>query len=127
MKKIKIIYWISTGLFCAFLFLTSISYFTDPNFINVFNHLGFPQYFRIELGFAKIVGTLILLIPIIPNKYKEWAYVGFGITLLSGAVAHLCVSDPIGYTINVVFWFILLGISKLYLNKLNQKKLESNG
>jgi len=58
MKRNKIIYWISTGFFCAFLLLTSISYFTDPKFVDIYKHLGFPQYFRVELGIAKILGVL---------------------------------------------------------------------
>ena len=125
MKKNNIIYWTSTGLFCAFLFLTSISYFTDPKFIEIFNHLGFPQYFRIELGIAKIVGVLILLIPQVPAKLKEWTYAGFGITLISGAIAHFESGDPAAYSINVLFWFTLLVISAIFWHKINNKKLSS--
>ena len=117
MKKNKIIYWVSTGLFCAFLFLTSISYFTDHQFIEIYKHLGFPQYFRIELGIAKIIGVSILLIPQIPTKFKEWAYVGFGITLISGAIAHFNSGDPLGYIINVLFFLALLVISYIYWTK----------
>jgi len=43
MKRNKIIYWVSTGIFCAFLLLTSISYFTDPQFVDIYKHLGFPN------------------------------------------------------------------------------------
>jgi hypothetical protein len=114
MKRNKIIYWVSTGLFCAFLLLTSISYLTDPNFVNIFEHLGFPQYFRVELAIAKVFGVLILLIPQIPSRFKEWAYVAFGITLISGLVAHVNSGDTIGYILNVIFWFILLVISYLF-------------
>ena len=117
MKRNKIIYWVSTGLFCVFLLLTSISYFTDPQFIEIFNHLGFPQYFRIELGIAKVLGVLTLLIPQIPIKLKEWAYAGFGITLISGAIAHFNSGDPIGYILNVFFFFTLLIISYIYWTK----------
>lgn len=124
MKKNKILYWISTGLFCAFLFLTSISYFTDPKFVEIYKHLGFPQYFRVELGIAKIIGVLILIIPQIPLKLKEWAYVGFGITLISGALAHFYSGDPFGYIINVLFFFILLIISYIYWHKrINEKTI----
>jgi putative oxidoreductase len=124
MRKNKIIYWISTGLFCAFLFLTSISYFTDPKFVKIFSHLRFPQYFRVELGIAKIVGVLILLIPHVPSKLKEWAYAGFGITLFSGAIAHLNSGDPIAYILNVLFFFILLAVSYWYWQKrVNEKPL----
>lgn len=122
MKKNKIIYWISTVLFCAFLFLTSISYFTDPKFVDIFKHLGFPQYFRIELGIAKILGVIILLIPQIPIKVKEWAYVGFGITLISGAIAHFNSGDPLGYVINVVVFFALLVTSYIFWIKKNNEK-----
>ena len=111
MKKSKIIYWISTGLFCAFLFLTSISYFTDPKFVDIYKHLGFPQYFRIELGIAKILGVFMLLIPQIPSRFKERVYVGFGITLISGAIAHFNSGDPFGYIINALIWFTLLVVS----------------
>jgi len=116
-KKNKIIYWISTGLFCAFLFLTSISYFTDPNFVEVYKRLGFPQYFRVDLGIAKILGILILLIPQISARIKEWVYAGFGITLISGAIAHFNSGDPFGYVINVLFWFTLLIFSYIYWHK----------
>ncbi|MDB5153167.1 MAG: hypothetical protein JWR54_1918 [Mucilaginibacter sp.] len=125
MKRNKIIYWISTGLFCAFLLLTGISYFTDPNFVDIYKHLGFPQYFRIELGIAKIAGVLMLLNPQIPLRFKEWAYVGFGITLISGTIAHFNSGDRIGYIINVLFFFTLLMISYIYWHKRNNEKINS--
>ena len=117
MKRNKTIYWGSTGIFCAFLLLTSISYFTDPNFVNIYKHLGFPQYFRVELGIAKILGVLLLLIPRVPPRIKEWVYVGFGITLFSGAIAHFYSGDSFGYILNVVFFFTLLVISYIYWHK----------
>ena len=104
-------------IFSAFLFPTSISYFTDSKFVEIYKHLGFPQYFRIELGIAKVFGLLILLIPQIPSRFKEWGYVGFGITLISGAIAHLNSDDPFGYVINVLFFFTLLVISYIYWHK----------
>ena len=122
LKRNKIVYWVSTGLFCAFLLLTSISYLTDPKFADIFRHLGFPQYFRIELAIAKIIGILILLIPPISTKYKEWAYVGFGITLFSGFIAHLNSGDPFGYAINVLVWFIVLIISYICWHKRNDNR-----
>jgi hypothetical protein len=126
MKRNRIIYWASTGLFCAFLMLTSISYFTDPQFIYVYRHLGFPQYFRVELGIAKIFGVLLLLIPQIPSRFKEWAYAGFGITLISGAIAHYNSGDPIGYIINVVLFFIILIVSYIYFHKRMLEQIRSS-
>jgi len=125
MKKNNLLYWISTGLFCAFLLLTSISYFTDPQFVEIFKHLGFPQFFRIELGIAKILGVVLLLLPMVSPKVKEWTYAGFGITLISGALAHLNSGDSFGYIINVLFWFSLLVISYVYWNKRKKDKINS--
>jgi hypothetical protein len=124
MRRNNIAYWASTGLFCAFLLLTSISYLTDPKFAGVFRHLGFPQYFRVELAVAKISGVLALLIPQIPARLKEWAYAGFVITLISGLIAHLQTGDPLSYMINVFFWLILLIASYTYWHKRNQAKAD---
>jgi len=58
----------------------------------------------VELGIAKILGVFILLIPQVPWKVKECVYVGFGITLISGGIAHFNSGDPFGYIVNVLFW-----------------------
>lgn len=125
-RRVNIIYWVSTGLFCTFLLLTGISYFTDPKFIGIYEHLGFPQYFRIELGIAKILGVILLLIPQLPFTIKEWAYAGFGIMLISGAIAHLSSSDSPGYVMNVLFWFVVLAISYHYGRKRYAGKTKSS-
>ena len=49
--------------------------------------LGFPVYFKIELTLAKILGVLALVIPAVPFKVKEFAYLGFAITLVSASIA----------------------------------------
>jgi hypothetical protein len=41
-----------------------------------FVHLGFPDYFRIELTVAKTLGVLALVMPGIPSKAREFAYAG---------------------------------------------------
>lgn len=76
-----------------------------------------PQYLRVELAIAKILGVLILLVPQVPSSFKDWVYVGIGITLISGMIAHFNSDDPVGYLINVIFWFILLVISYIYWHK----------
>ena len=50
---------------------------------------GISSYFRIELTVAKALGVLALLVPAVPRKAKEFAYFGFGVTLLSASIAHL--------------------------------------
>lgn len=57
-------------------------------------HLGFPDWFPLLLGSAKLLGTLALAAPGLA-RLKEWAYAGFTINLVSAAVAHIAVGDPI--------------------------------
>ncbi|MCG8317957.1 MAG: DoxX family protein [Cytophagales bacterium] len=47
----------------------------------------------VELAIAKIIGALVLVFPFFGSNMKEWAYAGFGITLISAFVAH--VSDGV--------------------------------
>jgi len=85
--------------------------------IEGFRHLGFPDYFRIELGIAKITGLLVILISSIPRIVKEWAYVGFAITFISGSIAHGLV-DGIGKGLSPLLPLIALVVSYFYFRKL---------
>ena len=42
--------------------------------------LGFTDYYRVELAWATLLGTVLLLAPV-PARLKEWAYAAFAITL----------------------------------------------
>jgi hypothetical protein len=55
-------------------------------------HLGYPAYFSTLLGVGKIAGVCVLLAPGMV-RLKEWAYVGFGITILSACYSHLSSGD----------------------------------
>lgn len=67
MRKDKIIYWSSTGAL-SFIMLFSMFKMCTP----IYEHLGFPHYFRTELLIAKILGLIALLIPRVPVMLKEW-------------------------------------------------------
>lgn len=107
MKKIKVIYWVTTGLVAAVMLYTAFSYFTKAEMKESFERLGFPDFFRIELGIAKGLGALVLLLPFVSNRLKEAAYLGFAITFVSATVAHLSAGDPLNVALQAV---ILLGI-----------------
>ncbi len=53
--------------------------------------LGFTDYFRVELAWAKLLGAVLLLAPV-PARLKEWAYAAFAITLGSALIAHLSIA-----------------------------------
>ncbi|GGG93741.1 hypothetical protein GCM10007415_30890 [Parapedobacter pyrenivorans] len=117
MKK-KLVYWITTGLVSLMMLFSGYAYFTDSSVQAGFVHLGFPNYFRIQLGVAKIIGALLLLLPFIPTRVKEFAYVGFGITFISAAIAHIASGDPTSVVIGPIIAFVVLAASYVSLQRL---------
>jgi hypothetical protein len=82
-----------------------------------FTHLGFPSYFRIELTAAKALGVLALLIPGVPRKAKEFAYVGFAITLISASIAHFSVGDSLLFVLDPLLFLGALITSYVYFDR----------
>src|SRR5260370_10726424 len=85
-----------------------------------FAHLGFPNYFRIELTMAKVIGALALLIPQIPARIKEWIYVCFVVVLISAAIAKFNSGYPTMGVLEPIFVFTIMIGSPLSSNKLNK-------
>jgi hypothetical protein len=87
------IYWLAT-LFVAFIMAISgiLALTHSPAMMTALAHLGYPPYFSNLLGVAKVVGVCVLLVPGIA-RLKEWAYVGFAITILSASYSHLLSGD----------------------------------
>lgn len=117
MKKDNIIYWISTGLFAAMMSLSASMYFTSPEVKANFDKLGFQDAFRIELGVAKLLGALVLILPFFKGNVKEWAYAGFGITLISAFILHLSAGDPVSNTVAPLVFFGIMVLSHVYYQK----------
>jgi DoxX-like family len=91
-KRIVIAFWGVTALFCLQIGFTAYAQLRLPQVADAFTHLGFPDYFRVELAWAKLLGVVLLLAPV-STRLKEWAYAGFAITLGSALIAHLAVGD----------------------------------
>ena len=91
-KATTVAYWIATALFAAQIGFTAYAQLSLPQVAEMFTHLGFPAYFRVELAWAKLLGVVLLLAPV-PARLKEWAYAGFAITLASALIAHFAVGD----------------------------------
>ena len=119
MKTNKIIYWSSTVIIGLMMLFSAYNYFANPEMVQGFQHLGFPNYFRIELGTAKIIGALVLLIPQIPARLKEWSYAGFGITFISASIAHYNSGDATAMIITPLVLLVILVVSNIYFYKTN--------
>ena len=95
MQVQKTVYWVTTGLFSLWMLLNVYGYLFSDEAKRLCAHFGFPDYFRIELGIAKFIGVIVLLMPIKKFMLKEWAYAGFVITIISGFIAHLSSGDSL--------------------------------
>ncbi|WP_187261150.1 DoxX family protein [Pontibacter beigongshangensis] len=119
-KTTKIIYWTTTGI--IFLFEGVMPAFTSHTELAVegIRHLGYPDYFRVMLTVFKVAGALALVLPFVSGRYKEWAYAGFGFTMISAFVSHGMVDGFHGQTLFPLVVFGILVISYLYYHKLDK-------
>jgi hypothetical protein len=117
MKKDQIIYWTTTGIVASIMLWSAFNFAFNPAMKGAFAHLGLPNWFRLELTTAKILGSFVLLIPSIHHRIKEFAYAGFAITLISASIAHLSSGDPISYVIGHSTFLMSLFVSYLYYHK----------
>ena len=59
-------------------------------------HLGYPDYFGVALVIFKIAGSILLVIPSLPKRIKEWVYAGFAFDFIFACISHWVV-DGIGF------------------------------
>jgi hypothetical protein len=123
------IYWASTGVICAVMIFSVINFNlahpVGPS-EGSFAHLALPDYFRIELSVAKVLGIVALLLPGVPLKLKEFAYFGFGITLVSASIAHFSQGDGLMFVIDPLIFLGILITSYRYLHRSGAKPFHSN-
>jgi hypothetical protein len=91
-KVRTVAYWSVTVLLCLQIGFTAYAQLRLPQVAEAFTRLGFPDYFRVELSWAKLLGVALILAPV-SAWLKEWAYAGFAITLASALIAHVAVGD----------------------------------
>jgi hypothetical protein len=121
MKTTKIVYWVSTSIIC--LFALSAVQMNSEMAIEGSKHVLIPRYLSIEISIGQLIGLVLLIVPAIPKRFKEWAYVGFGIMYISALVAHIAVGDPfIPFGLMAVLFFALLLCSYISFHKLEAAK-----
>lgn len=116
MKRIQLLYWLSTALVALLSVSAAIIYFTNAEIAATFTRFGFGDWFRVELGIAKLLGSLALLLPMVPMRVKEWAYAGFAITFLSATIVHVLM-DGAAAAFAPLFLLGLLVVSYLALHR----------
>ena len=122
MKKEKIIFWSAITIIALFEgvmpALTSQTELAKEGI----RHLGYPPYFGNALVVFKVLGVLVLIIPQVPKRMKEWAYAGFAFDFIFATISHGAVDGISGQTFMPLVIFAILAVSYLYYHKLNSVK-----
>lgn len=120
-KQSRSLFWIAKG-FISFFMLFSAYY--SYSHADDLRQLGFPDYFRMELVIAKITGGILLLVPRISLRVKEWIYAGFIIAMISALIAHICSGDPASKVLFVAVDLTLITLCIRYVSKIEKLEFE---
>lgn len=118
MKKIKILYWIFTGLFSVMMLGASIpDILVDPVAVKgMHDGLGYPIYLIPFVGVAKVLGILAILLPV-HFRIKEWAYAGLMIDLIGAAYSIIAVGMPAPNFLFMIVPIALAVLSYIFYHK----------
>jgi len=124
-KTNKIIFWTSTIL--IFLFEGVMPALTSQTELakEGIRHLGYPEYFGNALVVFKILGVIILVVPQIPKRLKEWAYAGFTFDFLFASISHYAVDGLDFQTFFPLIVLAILMVSYVFYHKINAANLNS--
>lgn len=100
---------------------STYAYLTNPQLKWAFQHLGFPDHFRIEPAIAKFLAAMALWFPV--RLLKEVSYIGLAISFVSAIIAHIVVGDNAFHTICTNGCFgntgcVIRGVSKAVKHKI---------
>lgn len=123
MKSQRIIFWIATIIILLFqgvmLAFTSQTEMAKEGI----RHLGFPDYFGVALAVFKVIGALILIVPQIPSRLKEWAYAGFTFDFLFAFISIWAVDGFSGIAFFPLIMLTILMVSYVYHHKFQVHKV----
>ncbi|WP_147202754.1 DoxX family protein [Segetibacter aerophilus] len=115
-KASNLTYWICTILFSALMIFSSVGGLQPSQQAIQLMHdfLGYPIYFIQFLSIAKLIGSIVILIPNL-DRIKEWAYAGLFFDLAGAIYSSIAAAgkfDPMMLTMAI---WILPGIVSYYL------------
>lgn len=116
---INILYWVFTILFAALMLFSAYSSIlvTKEAIGLIHDMLGFPVYFIPFTGFAKLFGSIAILIPGL-KSIKEWAYAGLFFDLLGAVYSGIAVAhafDP--RMLGMLIWIVPGILSYIFWKK----------
>ena len=118
MNKTKTLYWIFTALFSAAMIFTAVpDVMLSADAVTFMkDHLGFPNYFTFFIGIAKILGSIVILIPGL-KTLKEWAYAGLAFDLAGAIYSVISVDGFQPQMLIMLIWVVLFVLSYVFYRK----------
>ena len=118
MKKINILYWTFTVLFALIMLSTALpNVMMSPDSIDLIHtKLGFPKYFIMFVGVAKILGVIGILVPGYP-RVREWAYAGLFFDLTAATASGIAVEGFNPMHLFMLLFFAPGVVSYIYYHK----------
>ena len=126
MKKTKTLCWIFTVLFSVSMLVTAIpNVLLNADTVKFMkDHLGYPNYFTVFIGVAKILGSVAILLPI-PSRLKEWAYAGLAFDLAGAMYSVYSVDGLQPQSMILLVWVLLFALSYTFYTKLEKEEVNS--
>lgn len=124
-KTIKILYWAFTILFAALMIFSaygSIIVNEDARKL-IHDQLGYPVYFIPFTGYAKLIGSIVILIPGLKTM-KEWAYAGLFFDLIAVVYSSIALSGAVDPMLSFMLVWFVPGILSYFFWK---KKMKLSG
>jgi len=87
-----------------------------PDAVKFMTMLGYPTYFTPFIGFAKILGSIAILIPGFP-RIKEWAYAGLAFDLIGAVYSNISVGPIQAQMALMLVWIVPGIVSYIYFHK----------
>jgi hypothetical protein len=118
-KTINILYWVFTILFAGLMIFSSYgSIIMNQDARNLIHGtLGFPEYFIPFTGFAKLIGSIVILIPGL-KTIKEWAYAGLFFDLIGAVYSSIAVAKTVDPMMAfMLVWFVPGILSYIFWHK----------
>ena len=126
MKNQKIIFWITTSI--IFLMEGVMPAFTSQTELakEGIRHLGYPEYFGNALVVFKVIGALLLIIPQVPKRLKDFAYAGFAFDFIFASISHFAVDGMDFQSFFPLILLAILGVSYRSYHQLNSAETIKN-
>jgi hypothetical protein len=117
-KTINILYWIFTIIFAALMIFSSYGSIivNEDSKTLIHDQLGYPVYFIPFTGWAKLIGSIIILIPGL-KTVKEWAYAGLFFDLIAVVYSSIALSGTVDPMMAFLLVWFVPGILSYYFWK----------